>query len=672
MTDIFSATPHTKSSPSHTTQFYKQVAQFQIAEEDENCKTISPAINRFSSGLGKENTDSGYHDMTEDEMNVAQNVQPPPRSSTKINLQVNVAQHRSPEVPAARRTSQFRRRESADFDVSTKELPCNKLESIANSKEDDDAVEEHRSAEHGGLVAETVRGLEWRPSDSQRYSVSAETENALDHALERVESPVRPLIADEGDHSTSEVSSPAKFVLRKKSSLNFASLPAREPLTTKKGMETRTSRTSHVEQPKSNLALQESHFDKYTGETNPTGSLLFVDDAGGANTGKMDVDEDSQLIEPDPESTEFHIKTTTQRLHERITMLGKSNVTRISKSISSGALTHLGTGLEVPPRPPPKDTTQGARYVQGEDDWVGPINAASSPSNLDLSNLDLPKNPEQSDLHREDTYGNFHSTVNLAEKSGDNHQLYGFSNNADMLPHIDTATGQNQPNTVIASYPSLSSLAGITKTPANSSINRRIMEGPLSASKSRFYSVIKSARTIFASSAGVSAQAKLETLSSKPGSPYPDISTAIANASQPRLPYSPGKAAPNNENRISSDRIGRMKQKEVQETQEGERVTAHFEKARATEAKKAAAQHDARTYTTAQKNILISPQNDALDMPPPPPPKRATLTLQSQTSNRIRHPRSQARDAAPKSRPAILSIRVGTASQKVCCARDSE
>jgi len=597
-----------------------------------------------------------------------QNVhQPLPRSSTKINLQVHIPQHQSPTVSLARQKTQIKQRESAESFVSAKEIPSSKLESDENSQKDDDPTEEDDDVEQGGLVADTVHGLERGSRDSHRYSVSAETENALDNALEQAESPIRQPMVGEGDQSASEVSSPAKSVLRKKSSLNFASLPAREPLTSKKSMGTRTSRTSHVEQPKSNSSyptLQENHFDKYAVGKSPTGSLLFGHDAEGVNIGSMKIYEDSQVIEPDPESTKLHSKTSTQRLHERITMLGKSNVPRISKSISAGVVTHLETGLELAPKPPSKDVSQGSPYMHGDrDDWIGPISAANC-----SRNLHLPQILEQSDLRKEVTNENFPSTVNLAEKYGDIHQVYDSLNGADVPPHCDTAIGQDQPNTVIASYPILSSFIGISKTSEDSPANRRIVEGPLSASKSKLYSVLKSARTIFASSAGVSAQAKLEALSSKPRSPYSESSTATARASQPQQPSSSRKAVPDHDSKRSEDCIGKLKQKEPHDAEERGRA-ANFEKGPTIDAGKAAVEHDARTYATTETNVVPSQENEAMNMPPPPPPKCAALASQSQASNGIRRPRSQAKDTASKSRPALLSIRVGTASQKVCNAR---
>lgn len=129
-------------------------------------------------------------------------------------------------------------------------------------------------------------------------------------------------------HSPSVGSSPVKQVIRK-SSLTFASLPAREPLATKKSIGARISRISHLDQPKT------------------AGGIYIGGYAVGVTSSDAHQAEDSNMMDMEdvrPKSTKdesdhgvelatLHNKSSTQRLHDRINMLGKNQPTCQSKSV---------------------------------------------------------------------------------------------------------------------------------------------------------------------------------------------------------------------------------------------------------------------------------------------------------------------------------------------------
>ena len=133
-------------------------------------------------------------------------------------------------------------------------------------------------------------------------------------------------------HSPPVGSSPVKQVIRK-SSLTFASLPAREPLATKKSIGTRISRTSHLDQPKTTggvyvggYAVGVTSSDAHQAEDT---NMMDVEDVRPKST-KGESDRDVELAT-------LHNKSSTQRLHDRINMLGKNQPTHQSKSVPFAA-----------------------------------------------------------------------------------------------------------------------------------------------------------------------------------------------------------------------------------------------------------------------------------------------------------------------------------------------
>ncbi|CAI6319718.1 unnamed protein product [Periconia digitata] len=215
---------------------------------------------------------------------------------------------------------------------------------LESSQEDDDAV------------APEILDFPQPPQiPSEDYNVSAETQGALNTANERAFSPdpkvlartslspevPAPAVANDDQHddtvvhhdlddqmeidedvrSPSDKSSPVK-PLRKKSSLTFSALPARQPLQSKKSTGERLSRTSHFDQNKA----RPSNLGRFTGGKSLGGSQLQQPESYHEENMDVDMDEERpELRREESETTKIHNKTSSQRLLERINMLKQPN-----------------------------------------------------------------------------------------------------------------------------------------------------------------------------------------------------------------------------------------------------------------------------------------------------------------------------------------------------------
>jgi len=437
------------------------------------------------------------------------------------------------------------RRDTGDSFVSAKEAFGSKNASRENLRaKDDDAVDidderanssrsdagtvvHHELSSNGDDDDEDMQDLADFPEPprviSEQYSISAETHEALDTAHHRAHAPepktllspetsttpagqpqaasedardgtvVHHDIDDQMDidddvRSPSDNSSPVKPLVRK-SSLTFASLPAREPLIAKKSLGNRVSRTSHVDKARS------SQMGRYTGGKSLGGSQLAypVD----SHDDDMDMDMDTEDVRPalrreESETTKIHNKTSTQRLFDRINMLKQQN--EVSKHVSQNiissqasqphSLTSSQPKEDVQPTPAPQPaypslpTAAPAQAEDDDDDWISPVR-----------------------------------TVAPAPKAA--RPALSKSHTADNRPSPVKAV----PTKLIAvSNPNLPTVAEST-TPVGSPTSRKYMDAPLSASKAKFYSALRAAKEKIIGSSATSAQVKLDALSESPRRP---------------------------------------------------------------------------------------------------------------------------------------------------------
>lgn len=341
------------------------------------------------------------------------------------------------------------------------------------------------------------------------------------------------------DRSPSDGSSPIRPVVRK-SSLNFASLPAREPLTAKKSMGPRASRTSHLDNSR------KSYFGRATGGKSLGNHALH-------NSEEEDTAaEEHRGGHPTPRRENMalsHTKTYTQRLQDQINMLGKSqaNATRPSKSTQYNPIAQqnvLAPRTAPPsltsPSPTAKEqtkTTPGA-FPQDEDDeddkddWIEPPTA---PEEVNEPQLALPKSHSadvmegifdkttvgETDFseHRE---ANCHSATNPALKSQSSfrgHIGHGKAASVSTLPVFSSAVDNEvigspltKATTLADPVPESRQALAYPETPSKS-LSRGFRDSPLKQVKNKLSSILKSSKGLLVSSAAISAEGKSSILS---------------------------------------------------------------------------------------------------------------------------------------------------------------
>ncbi|KAL7938133.1 hypothetical protein V8C35DRAFT_291012 [Trichoderma chlorosporum] len=184
------------------------------------------------------------------------------------------------------------------------------------------------------------------------------------------------------EQSASEGSSPIRPVVRK-SSLNFASLPAREPLTSGKSLGARQSRNSHFDTGNSSRT---SYYQRQTGGKS-LGNLAKNDSSHEDGADGMEAD--AKGASPVYEASEAdrpgvnHTKTYTQRLQDQISMLSKPQGSFGQTKQTANAAAAQQDYVPAPPVTSPKaaekepvSTTPRASPDDDDDDWIESPNTA--------------------------------------------------------------------------------------------------------------------------------------------------------------------------------------------------------------------------------------------------------------------------------------------------------
>lgn len=342
--------------------------------------------------------------------------------------------------------------------------------------------------------------------------------------------------------SPSEGSSPMRPFPRK-SSLNFASLPAREPLTAGKSIGARVSRTSQLDHNRT------SYYGRPTGGKSLNYAKRDVSDVEDHD--EIDVDEDesapAQKSQDAETIAENHNKTYTQRLQDSINMLGMSQPhgSRPSKSIQNLAAASQ-TKATVPPvaqepkSPSPRKietaTTPGAFPEDDDDDWIdppsiGPVRPAALPARPSL--LKSHTADVMEGISSKDTVGGAEFGQAVSQKASQSPlrptesdkpqrpSILGHTKSASVsaIPTVGSShvrEGSPLKKAISVSNPSLAmemgSEASHTKTPSKSP-SRSFRDGPLKQMKSTLSSILKSSKGLLASSAALSAEGKSSILS---------------------------------------------------------------------------------------------------------------------------------------------------------------
>jgi len=447
-------------------------------------------------------------------------------------------------------------------------------------------------------------------------------------------------------HSPSEGSSPFRPIVRK-SSLNFASLPAREPLTTKKSIGNRVSRTSQLEQSRT------SYYGRQTGGKS-LGNTHHDEEDGDD---EMDVDEPMK-DDTDTKMSRLHNKTSTQRLQDQISKLGQSqsNV-RPSKSFASSSMaqsqpSQVMQGVPVqdarsksPERqksPERKSRLPGAFPDDEDDSWIGPPpQAAAEPS------IFSPR-PPITKSHTTDVMEQIHGKESVGGEQFNIPKRGTQQRNPSpirepIIPERTTSTlghmksvstsvlrspkkagdspGLKKTISVSNPTPSIHTIDEGRATSPPKSPSRSYKGSPLKAAKDKFSSILKTSRGLFASSAAVSAEAKSSALSppssrmgmkdnpsledvlsqSNNRNPvYPNLENNYMSSQQSlQMPASPPKASAR-KTRASTEREEKRKEDEAREAREmkdAQKMNDQLEKARMK------VREDARVFHMEQERV---------------------------------------------------------------------
>ena len=442
----------------------------------------------------------------------------------------------------------------------------------------------------------------------------------------------------------SEDSSPERPLVRK-SSLTFASLPAREPLTKKSLGGPRMSRTSHVETGKPSMGGS-NYFGRQTGGQRQTQTAV----ERSSQDDKMDVDEPPNE-DAGIRASRLHNKSSTQRLHEKISMLGKSQPSGPTKSIPSAQVAYpeLPAGnknkSEQSQQKQNQTTTDPMEVDGGE--WIKPM-AGNRPTLAKSQTMDV---MEQLDLGEAD-----------ASPVKDGRPATARQTKPATLHMVDNPDDSGRPKTSAPIYSSprpghmksasASNLAAAESTTPIGSPGRN--DGPLSASKSRLQSIMKSAKGLFSTSGGLSAAARVEA--SSPDEQRLETRNRANTARNQMRTGSPKQEG--RRTRSSTEKEEKRKQKELEDRRQEEQKAQEQERQKAAELK--ASKEEAETQAQTAQNPAPSPE-------PQHSQRQASKDLEpsyetgSKAKQNERRPAKPTRDAVQKPKPQPVSIRVGSA-----------
>lgn len=640
---------------------------------------------RFSAGPGKENTDSGYHEMTDDDNGDDNDFHDVTRNTVMEELKSPAELPRAVEWQAPLAASHKRSKELRPTEVDDNEDHDTNVSSPASIHEM--ANTEPIEMELDNLPQRAIISSGQTARTSHQFSLSADTVAAFDNAMDEVErtSPQRVEMHSQPDSSPSSISSLARPLLRKKSSLTFASLPAREPLTTKKSLGPRVSRISHIEQPRLIVGISDNYLGKFAGsraqtETSrePVASDLDYND--DEDHGEMAAGRNTTIqAEKAQQEMKAQSKASTQRLQERLAMLGKSNPPRLSRSVPT-TITISQTTVRESASAARDSLTHKIPSVDDTEDWIGPMPEAHHPA---------PAMPTAIETHKA-----------IARAEANDGRLEEISRGTAAKPHGGvleikyptvatplTVSEQSPVRPILGpSYPNLSTQ--VSTTPINSPVQRRNMDGPLSASKAKLYSVLKSAKGMFASTAHVTTQSRPETkLRETSPSKVPVFHTQPKNTTGGNENKNHISKASDEEvssvalvrdnmhheqtqsTRRSSQRLEVKKLVEAKRTQEKEKLNQEVSKLINEQRPEVLPEKTTGPAVSSLEDFLknqnSSRNNDAAPVGLPlstVPPKTQLPIPQLQKPGEARRPLRPAKDA-PKARPAPVSIKL--ASQRV-------
>lgn len=623
LSDVFSSKP--QLSPSRQTPRSRNDRHFIVATDVVQQPTAFKGEQKPRS-----QADSGYHGSSQDEMDSDPVSYPSPKQLRVVD-------------------------EHIESEVS---LVSKQMEPLAS--------EEVRTTEgsfHSAKEEQTTKmALPQLPATDKANDVGEVDSNkqqsttTVDTAQDNSENPERDFY-DIG--SPSDESTPDRPLIRK-SSLNFASLPAREPL--KSNAETRLSKIS-----------VEGHRAQ-TGRPSVLTAKPARPSQGQGTTASEDRNFEilsHENSDPDPKPIR-HFRST-QRLQEKIDMLGKALPPRPSKSIPSAAA--LATSHIAQSSATLKAEKIGPLTAQppdDDDDWIKPLMTSEANAQPKHSTHSAPEEgdlimseaeSEEFDMRAPELIAHEERmqtppTVSPSPRKG----YCGHGKSYSTITLVSPGKAEMPPpsptKTISVSNPALPST-----TPQGSP--RRIFDSTLSASKSKLHSIMKTAKGLFTSSAGVSAAAKMETLSPTalrlatekiPGM-YPNLNTMIEYEPPP-------PADPPGEIRKTRSSTEKEKEEKRQEKQSRamQRMEEQLEKAREKEKQKAAQFKEARTNSASPRKVGHAGGGSTKATEEAKLPEGTETQLHT---SKIMRPARPIQSNFTKPKPVPVAIRVGTLSQRM-------
>ena len=468
--------------------------------------------------------------------------------------------------------------------------------------------------------------------DGQAEDTHKDDDSAIQEELNEIRSP-------------SDESSPIRPMVRK-NSLNFPSLPAREPLTAGKSIGARTSRTSHLDHNRT------SYYNRPTGGKS-LGNHAWQDVADDDDQDAMDVDADQQTqASSRAESVAMnHTRTYTQRLQDQINLLGKSqpNANHQSKSIPNNPVPQATTAPHVirpepkSPSPISKEVTQstpGAFPEDDDDDWIQPPGTKVTEGETSDTRPTLSKSHsadvmegirDKATVSQEDfaiqemgITGHQPESAQAPPSHVIGHgQSAAVSTAAAMTVPIYDAEGPaltkatTMPNPTTTSVPAAEYADSPPKSPS-----RGFRDSPLKQVKNKLSSILKSSRGLLASSAAISAEGKSSILS-----PYtlrlgyhaaPSMDSIVSKLNfdgraQGGQDLSPGRPVARR-TRASVEREKEEKRREKEEKHVAEQM-GKLEKAREKEREKARVFSKEQERTAVMEKQVVSQKDNERFIP---------------------------------------------------------
>lgn len=485
--------------------------------------------------------------------------------------------------------------------------------------------------------------------------------------------------------SPSDGSSPIRPLVRK-SSLNFASLPAREPMASNKSLGARVSRISHIDQART------SFYPRITGGK----SLGIRQETRGDDHEAMDIDEDEIAGASSKGSTvAAHSKTYTQRLQDQISMLGKSQTSgsRLSKSIPSlvgtqkavpnsqsqiPQTTRTDTEMEqTPPRNQQVAKTPGALPDDDDDDWIAPPTTIQGAVQSPRPAMEKSYTADVMEgLHGKNTVGGAefvlpqHPSQSDASDSPPNPPASKPDLAPSVVGHVKSVSvdlsNHNPPpqvaDSALRKIVSASNPVSVTTQDHDideppKSPSRTFRESPLKHSalkqvKNKFSSILKNSKGLLASSAAISAEGKASLVNSpstvrlekqptkstdslRSGNEteplYPDLTRHASWDSQPAPTASSPSRSNGRRTRASAERDRKEQKQKGREDKEAAHIASQMdklEKEREKEREKARVfSKEQERIAAAEKQLAAQKERErAMRTPAPKEVPRATRT----------------------------------------------